>query len=63
MTREEYDRRGERLDAAMQAARDAAPKSCPACGSTAIAPMFLWPPDQSWECLDCLIVWNQDDGR
>jgi hypothetical protein len=60
MTEAECRARGERLDAAMQAARDAQPKACPVetCKSTNITPTFLWPGDDDWECHDCLVTWT-----
>ena len=53
MTDAEWVRRGERLDAAMQAARDAAPKSCPSCGSPDVFPLF--DPLDGYECVVCCV--------
>ena len=58
MTREEWDRRGARIDAAMQAARAALPTRCPSCGSGNVFPLFE--PRDDWECPSCEETWRED---
>ena len=53
MTRDEWDRRTERLAAAMQAARDAQPKACPSCGAPDVFPLF--DPLDGYECVACCV--------
>lgn len=58
MTDEEWLARGERLDAAMQAARDAQPAACPACGDERVYPLF--DPLDGWACGNpaCCAMWT-----
>jgi hypothetical protein len=55
VSREVWEERGRRIEAARTAALDAQPKVCPRCGGDTITPVF---PGPEWECWDCPMVWE-----